>query len=123
MLVFRIVRFIFVIIVIGIGIRRTISMSNTRKMTARRKNRSEKGIRAEAFGSKPHSKGVLFSELGVVFIDRKTVAIIKRIGKGSVKKIIFMDVVMLTGIGLVYIFGLKVQCLLKLSSVYRSVRG
>jgi hypothetical protein len=31
---------------IGVGIRRTISMSNTRKIIARRKNRIENGIRA-----------------------------------------------------------------------------
>ena len=39
----------------------TISISNTRKMTANRKNRVEKGRRALSFGSKPHSKGVDFS--------------------------------------------------------------
>lgn len=36
-------------------------MSNTRKMTANRKNRSENGIRAEFRGSNPHSKGDSFS--------------------------------------------------------------
>lgn len=36
-------------------------MSNTKKITARRKNRREKGIRAEFLGSKPHSKGLDFS--------------------------------------------------------------
>ena len=45
----------------GIGRRRTISMSKTRKMTARRKNRRENGIRAEFFGSNPHSNGDSFS--------------------------------------------------------------
>lgn len=45
----------------GMGRRRTISMSKTRKITAKRKNRSEKGIRAEAFGSNPHSNGDSFS--------------------------------------------------------------
>jgi len=45
----------------GAGIRRTISMSNTRKITASRKNRVENGRRALSFGSKPHSKGVDFS--------------------------------------------------------------
>jgi hypothetical protein len=45
----------------GAGINRTISMSNTRKMTANRKNRVEKGRRALSFGSKPHSNGVDFS--------------------------------------------------------------
>ena len=46
---------------IGIGIRRTISMSNTMKIIARRKNRNENGIRAVWFGSNPHSKGEDFS--------------------------------------------------------------
>lgn len=36
-------------------------MSNTRKITARRKNRVEKGSRALFFGSNPHSNGVDFS--------------------------------------------------------------
>jgi len=45
----------------GAGRRRMISISNTRKITARRKNRSEKGVRAELWGSKPHSKGDSFS--------------------------------------------------------------
>lgn len=41
--------------------RRTISMSNTIKITARRKNRMENGIRADRIGSKPHSNGDSFS--------------------------------------------------------------
>lgn len=45
----------------GMGIRRTISMSNTKKITARRKNRRENGRRAEFLGSKPHSNGDDFS--------------------------------------------------------------
>lgn len=43
--------------IMGAGRRRMISMSNTRKMTAKRKNRREKGSRAEFLGSNPHSKG------------------------------------------------------------------
>lgn len=45
----------------GAGSRSTISMSNTRKITARRKNRNENGVRAEFFGSNPHSNGESFS--------------------------------------------------------------
>jgi hypothetical protein len=48
-------------IIIGMGIRSTISMSNTIKITARRKNRVENGMRAEFIGSNPHSKGEIFS--------------------------------------------------------------
>lgn len=51
----------------GVGISRTISISNTRKITARRKNRVENGIRAVFLGSNPHSKGVDFSRS---FIER-----------------------------------------------------
>ena len=40
---------------------RTISISKTKKMTARRKNRREKGIRALPRGSNPHSNGDAFS--------------------------------------------------------------
>lgn len=50
-----------VIIMVGIGIKRTISMSNTIKMIARRKKRIENGIRAVLFGSNPHSNGDDFS--------------------------------------------------------------
>jgi len=45
----------------GIGINKTISISNTIKIIARRKNRIENGIRALWFGSNPHSKGEDFS--------------------------------------------------------------
>ncbi len=45
----------------GMGRRRTISMSKTRKITARRKKRRENGVRAEECGSKPHSNGDSFS--------------------------------------------------------------
>lgn len=45
----------------GVGINKTISISKTKKITARRKNRVEKGIRALFLGSKPHSKGEAFS--------------------------------------------------------------
>lgn len=57
---------IFVVIDrIGIGINRTISISNTIKMIARRKNRIENGIRALWFGSNPHSNGDDFSRFVV----------------------------------------------------------
>lgn len=46
---------------IGRGKRRTISISKTRKITAKRKKRMEKGSRAFFLGSKPHSNGDSFS--------------------------------------------------------------
>lgn len=39
----------------GMGKSRTTSISKIRKMRASRKNRRENGVRAEPFGSKPHS--------------------------------------------------------------------
>lgn len=44
-----------------IGIKREISTSKIKKIIAIKKNCSEKGKRAEVFGSNPHSKGLLFS--------------------------------------------------------------
>lgn len=54
---------------IGIGINSTISMSNTMKIIASRKNRMENGIRALWLGSNPHSNGEDFSRLGIERID------------------------------------------------------
>lgn len=57
----------------GTGIKRTISMSNTIKITARRKKRMENGIRADRIGSKPHSNGDSFSRLDEYdFIEVRT---------------------------------------------------
>ena len=55
---------------IGIGISRTISISNTIKIIARRKKRIENGIRALWFGSNPHSNGDDFSRF---IVDRAAV--------------------------------------------------
>lgn len=49
------------VIRIGIGISSTISISNTMKITASKKNRMENGVRAERVGSNPHSNGDSFS--------------------------------------------------------------
>lgn len=51
------------------GINKAISISKTKKMTARRKNRIEKGIRAVFLGSNPHSKGDIFSRLVYMRIE------------------------------------------------------
>ena len=56
-----------VIMVIGIGNSSAISTSNTMKITAIKKNRDEKGSRAEFFGSNPHSNGDLFSRSSFIF--------------------------------------------------------
>lgn len=61
-MVLMIITVILVICVkIGRGINSTISMSNTIKIIARRKNRMENGTRALWLGSNPHSNGEDFS--------------------------------------------------------------
>ena len=65
------------------GRSKVISTSKIRKITAIRKNRREKGMRADPLGSKPHSKGEFFSRSLIVFFDKtedtiiRTLAIIK----------------------------------------------
>ena len=57
---------IFIKSAIGIGINKIISMSKTRKITASKKYRVEKGRRAVFLGSNPHSKGEDFSRSGII---------------------------------------------------------
>lgn len=57
-------------LIMGMGRRSTISMSKSKNRTANRKNREEKGIRAEDFGSNPHSNGEDFSRFMVDFMAR-----------------------------------------------------
>lgn len=49
------------IIIKGIGNKKTISISKIKKITANKKNRKENEIRAEFFGSNPHSNGLHLS--------------------------------------------------------------
>ena len=97
-------------IAIGRGSRRAISTSNTKKITASKKNRNEKGIRAEDFGSKPHSKGESFSRS---IYDRNEIIleiIRMRIARASLRIMVIMVIIMcMRGI---LIFGLKIQCFL-----------
>ena len=78
---------IFVIIdKMGIGINSTISISNTIKMIANKKNRIENGIRALWLGSNPHSKGDDFSRFEV---DRiAVIQAIKRTKDGRIIAIV-----------------------------------
>lgn len=57
----------------GHGRRRAISMSKTKKITARRKNRMENGRRALFLGSNPHSNGDDFSWSRVEREERREV--------------------------------------------------
>ena len=59
-----------------IGSSSAISTSKIKKITAIRKNRNEKGSRADLFGSNPHSNGDLFSRSSMFFFDNKDVKII-----------------------------------------------
>ncbi len=61
--------FMLIFSVNGSGISKITSISNTRKITARRKNRVEKGSRAVFLGSNPHSKGEAFSRSGNARIE------------------------------------------------------
>ena len=54
---------------IGIGNRSAISTSKIMKITAIKKNRDEKGSRAQFFGSNPHSNGDLFSRSSFIFLE------------------------------------------------------
>lgn len=53
-----------------IGKIKAISTSKIKKIIVIKKNRNEKGIREDDFGSNPHSKGELFSRSINVFLDK-----------------------------------------------------
>lgn len=75
----------------GQGRRRAISMSKTRKITARRKNRIEKGRRALFLGSNPHSNGEAFSRLRAEREDRRVVRAIIRVENRSAIEVLFNE--------------------------------
>lgn len=62
----------------GVGINNTISISNTIKIIASIKNRSENGTRALDFGSNPHSKDDAFSR-SIMFREFSSFAKINKI--------------------------------------------
>lgn len=61
------------------GRSRVISTSKIRKITAIRKNRKENGMRADPFGSNPHSNGEFFSRSLIVFFEIIEEIVIKAI--------------------------------------------
>lgn len=67
----------------GIGIKRTISISNTTKMMANKKKRIENGTRAVWLGSNPHSNGDAFSRLEV-FCRKDTIQAIENTAIGRI---------------------------------------
>lgn len=79
----------------GIGIRRTISISKIIKITANKKNRNENGIRALWLGSNPHSNGDDFSRSTWVRIlsiwAAKNVSTVKVVVNIKANSIMFME--------------------------------
>lgn len=63
-------------LIMMIGRRRAISTSKIKNTTAIKKNRKEKGSRAELFGSNPHSNGEVFSRSLIVFFDKLVARVI-----------------------------------------------
>lgn len=63
-------------------------MSNTRKITANKKKRVEKGRRADRRGSKPHSKGDNFSRSIVERVASVRVRINSSRGKKMAQRIV-----------------------------------
>lgn len=82
------------VIIIGNNI--AISTSKIKKITAIRKNRNEKGNRADLFGSKPHSKGDDFSRSSIIFFDSSVANIIINMDS------IIVNVVIIIMINIIY---------------------
>ena len=83
----------------AIGSNKVISTSKIRKIKAIKKNRKEKGSRADFLGSNPHSYGEFFSRSIMVFLARIedkniTTEAIKKVSKEIVEinRIIFSKV-------------------------------
>lgn len=86
------------VIVEAMGKSRVISTSKIKKITAIRKNRNEKGSRADPLGSNPHSYGEFFSRSIIVFFAKRverniTIKVIKIVINVivSIVKIIFSN--------------------------------
>ena len=74
--------------IIAKGRRRVISTSKIKKITAIRKNRREKGSRADPLGSNPHSKGEFFSRSIIVFFAKREAIIMTA---AAIIKVIVME--------------------------------
>jgi len=98
---------------VGTGISRAISISNTRNSTARMKNRKENGIRAELWGSNPHSNGVAFSKLIALFLFSTRVAMIIKIGKIAAVIMAMVRIIIFLGIE-IPVNEVKIHCCCKL---------
>ena len=74
------------------GSSRVISTSKIRKIMAIKKNRSEKGSRADPLGSKPHSKGEFFSRSLIVFLEIMEEIVITRADRIRANEIIAVTI-------------------------------
>lgn len=77
------------LIVEAIGKSSVISTSKIKKITAIKKNRREKGSRAEPLGSNPHSYGEFFSRSMMVFFAKTVAKIITKVEINAVIKKIY----------------------------------
>lgn len=98
--------------VIGIGSRSAISTSKIMKITAIKKNRDEKGSRAEFFGSNPHSNGDLFSRSSLIFFEIKVARIIMADDNRMVSVAIVIIIVIIYLVFTNFLIGSQVYFLL-----------
>lgn len=99
-------------IVIGIGSRSAISTSKIMKITAIKKNRDEKGSRAEFFGSNPHSNGDLFSRSSLIFFEISVARIIMADDNRMVSVAIVIIIVIIYLVFTNFLIGSQVYFLL-----------
>lgn len=95
--------------IITIGKIIAISTSKIKKITAIRKNCSENGIRAELFGSNPHSNGDLFSRSLIDFFDSVVAINITNIGIINLIEILVIKI-MIIFLDIYQAFWLEVKC-------------
>lgn len=98
--------------VIGMGSRSAISTSKIMKITAIKKNRDEKGSRAEFFGSNPHSNGDLFSRSSFIFFEISVVRIIMAEDNKMVSVAIVIIIVIIYLVFTNFLIGSQVYFLL-----------
>ena len=91
-----------VLIIKGAGKIKVISISKIKKITAIKKNRIERGRRAELFLSNPHSNGEGFSRFDVSFLKSAKFKIIKI--QGSTKAI-RIDRIIISSLDLDFLIG------------------
>ncbi len=76
-----------------VGRSNAISTSKIKKITAIRKNRNEKGNRAEFLGSNPHSKGDLFSRSSIIFFENVEAIIIIAVDSIMINNVVIIMII------------------------------